>query len=130
MLKINCKGTILVVEDEASLQKAILLKLKKDDFQVVISATVDEAISQLKKEKEVCLIWLDHYLLGKKNGLDFVAEIKQNEKWKNIPIFVVTNTTSQDKLGDYVNYGVNKYYTKANFRLDEIIRDINQELNK
>jgi CheY-like chemotaxis protein len=130
MSETNNKRVILVVEDEKPLQRAISLKLNKNDFEVVIAATADQAIEQLKKTKKISAIWLDHYLLGNTNGLDFVSIIKKNKEWQNIPIFVVTNTTSQDKMSEYVDSGINKFYTKANFRLDEIIKDINEAFNK
>jgi len=70
-------------------------------------------------------IWLDHYLLGKETGLDFVAKIKaQDGKWKNIPIFVVSNTASSSNVHSYMRLGVSKYYVKAEHRLDEIINEI------
>jgi CheY-like chemotaxis protein len=62
--------------------------------------------------------------MGKENGLDFVADIKNNVDWKSIPVFVVSNTASPDKVHSYMQLGVDKFYTKANFRLDEIIGDI------
>jgi hypothetical protein len=41
-----------------------------------------------------------------------------------VPIFVVSNTASADKVQSYLQLGVNKYYTKADYRLDDIIKDI------
>lgn len=48
----------------------------------------------------------------------------EGSKWKDVPIFVVSNTASADKVQSYLQLGVNKYYTKADYRLDDIIKDI------
>ncbi len=71
------------------------------------------------------VIWLDHYLLGKESGLDFVVWCKEEAAdYKNIPIFVVSNTATPEKIQTYLRLGINKYYVKAERRLDEIIKEI------
>jgi CheY-like chemotaxis protein len=116
--------TILVVEDEKPLLEAIHIKLEKSGFGVVTARTAEQAYGLLEDLAKVDIIWLDHYLLGKENGLDLVAKIKNDERYKNIPIFIVSNTASSEKVQSYINLGVNKYYIKSNYRLDNIIEDI------
>jgi len=116
--------TVLVMEDEQPLIEAITAKLKMSGYQTVSARSVEQGINLLKDDVQIDVIWLDHYLFGKEDGLDFVAEIKNNEKWKNIPIFVVSNTASPDKVKHYIHLGVDKYYVKAEHRLDEIISEI------
>ena len=117
--------TILVIEDERPLAEAIKVKLEKNGFSVVTTRTIKQTFDYLEDIGVVDVIWLDHYLLGKENGLDFVTQLKASDgKWKNIPIFVVSNTASPDKVQSYIRLGVNKYYTKADHRLDQIITEI------
>lgn len=129
MVKVISKN-ILVVEDETPLQQAIKAKLEKGGFSVVSARSVEQAVGFLEDIGKIDVIWLDHYLLGRENGLDFVAKVKNHKDWKNIPIFVVSNTASQDKVKAYLGLGVKKYYTKADYRLDSIISDINDLLVK
>jgi len=124
------KHIILVVEDERPLQEAIKAKLTTEGFEVVTARAVREALNFLKDIKGIEVIWLDHYLLGQEDGLDFVAAVKANRVWNKIPIFVVSNTASPDKVQTYLRLGVHKYYTKADNRLDQIIKDIKIFLNK
>ena len=118
-------ANILVVEDERPLADAIKAKLERSGFAVVSSRTVEQALSYLEDIGAVDAVWLDHYLLGKEDGLDFVTKLKAHDgRWQQIPIFVVSNTASPDKVQSYIRLGVNKYYTKADHRLDEIISEI------
>jgi two-component system, OmpR family, phosphate regulon response regulator PhoB len=120
------KKTILVVEDEKPLMDAVKKKLDLGGFDVVTARSVDQALSYLKDLEQVDLVWLDHYLIGKENGLDLVAKMKSDgSKWKKIPIFVVSNTATPDKVQSYLHLGIDKYFTKADYRLDDIIKDIN-----
>lgn len=122
--------TILVVEDEKPLQNVIQNKLKIEGFEVLTAREISQAVEYLNEVDKIDGIWLDHYLLGSENGLDLVIKVKNNEKWKHIPIFVVSNTASPDKIDSYLKLGVEKYFTKANYRLDEIIGDIKKTLKE
>jgi CheY-like chemotaxis protein len=121
---------VLVLEDEVPLQNAIKLKLGKNGFDVVTARNVKQALNHLVDIVKVDLIWVDHYLLGNETGLDFVIKLKNDKKWKSIPIIAVSNTASSDKIKSYLALGVNKYYAKSDFRLDEIITDIDKILKK
>ncbi|HNX11305.1 MAG TPA: response regulator [bacterium] len=122
---------VLVVEDEKPLSEAIKLKLEKSDFAVVTARSMEQAVKYLEDEVKIDVIWLDHYLLGRGSGLDLVAKVKEpGSPWQKIPIFVVSNTASPDKVNSYLRLGVNKYYTKTDYRLDQIIGDIQDLLEK
>lgn len=121
---------ILVVEDEKPLQDAIRIKLEKNNFNVLTARSVEQALNYLKDVEQIDIIWLDHYLFGQADGLDFVSEVKNNKQWQAIPIFVVSNTASAEKVKAYLNLGINKYYVKSEKRLDEIICDIKNYLNE
>ncbi len=122
------RRTVLIVEDEKPLLNAIRIKLENSGFDVLTTRTLDQALHYMEDIPKVDVIWLDHYLLGKGTGLDFVVAIKNNEKWKEIPIFVVSNTASPEKVRSYIKFGVTKYYTKADYRLDQIITDMREML--
>ncbi|MDR3558665.1 MAG: response regulator [Candidatus Pacebacteria bacterium] len=145
------KKTILVIEDERPLLAAVNEKLEKSGFGVIAARSVDqvfnanlekndmgiisastikEALEYLGNLEHVDAIWLDHNLLGKENGLDFVKKIKANGgSWKKVPIFVISNTENPKTIKSYVELGISKYYIKSNHRLDQIIKDIKASLS-
>ena len=146
--KLKKQKKILVIEDERPLLEAIKIKLEKSGFGVIAARSVEQAFNtKAKIEKngfgiitiqsieqaldylddleQVDAIWLDHELLGKEDGLDFVTKFKANGgRWNKIPIFVVSNMTNPSKVQSYVSLGVTKYYVKVDHRLEEIIKDI------
>ena len=123
--------TALVIEDERPLAKIIQAKFEKGGFDVITARTVDQGLDYLEEVPGIDVIWLDHYLPGDKNGLDFVAKIKSpGSKWVKIPVFVVSNTASNSNVRSYLQLGVTKYSVKAEHRLDEIIEDIRLFLDK
>ncbi len=149
---INKKKTILVIEDERPLLEVVNSRLMKKGFGVITARSVDqvfnagleqnglgiiasksikEALEYLKDLEKIDAIWLDHNLLGKENGIDFMKKLKNNGGlWNKIPIFVISNTENSKTIKSYVDLGVSKYYIKSNHKLDEIIKDINESLDR
>ena len=129
-IKTEKRKIILLIEDERPLVQVIEAKLEKAGFDVVSARTIDQGLNYLEDIKVVAAVWLDHYLLGEKTGLDFIAKLKSTDsKWVNVPIFVVSNTASSGNLRSYMRLGVTKYFVKAEHRLDQITKDIKEYLN-
>jgi DNA-binding NtrC family response regulator len=127
---INQKKIALVLEDERSLLEAIKIKLEKNNYEVISSRNMDQAKEFINKLPKIDVIWLDHYLIGKGDGLDFIVWCKQetNVKCNSIPIFVVSNSVSSNKIASYVSLGATKFFVKSNHKLDEIIKEIDKSL--
>ena len=122
------KKTILVLEDERTLAKAVRDALTGRGFEVALVNNVKDGLEQMKNLGHVDAIWLDHYLLGSGNGVDFVVEIKSRAEWQTIPIFVVSNTASTTNIRSYIQLGVHNYYTKADYDINQIISDVEYAL--
>ncbi len=128
--KAKKEKVVLVIEDERPLVEAINTKLEQNGLVVITARTVEQALHYLEDIAAIDAVWLDHYLLGSDNGLDFVAKIKSaSSKWKKIPIFVVSNTASSTNVQSYIRLGVKKYYVKAGHRLEGIIKEIKSFLD-
>ena len=118
------KTTILILEDERQLARAVREMFSQRGFEAIVVSRVGDGIKELQNRKRVDVIWLDHYLLGTENGLDFVVEVKNNPEWRSIPIFVVSNNASTTNIKSYIQLGVSNYYTKADYDISQIITDI------
>lgn len=120
--------TIMVVEDETLLLQAITKKLKLSGMDVLSCASGQQAVDYLKNLEELPdAVWLDYYLKDM-NGLAFMQELKQDPVWGTIPVIVVSNSASPDKVHNMLALGAKKYILKAEYRLDEIIAMIREFL--
>ena len=126
----DSKKTILVIEDELPLLEAIQRKLENVGFKTLTAQNTENAMSQLQEGAVIDLVWLDHYIFGKEPGLLFIAELKNEPKWSKIPVFVVSNASGPEKKQAYMSLGADKYYTKVDYKLEDICRDIEEFLNK
>ena len=113
--------TIMVVEDETLLLQAITKKLKLSGMDVLSCASGQQAVDYLDSVDELPdAIWLDYYLKDM-NGLAFMHQLKEKPEWADIPVLVVSNSASPDKVSNMLALGAKKYILKAEYRLDEII---------
>lgn len=118
------KPTVLVVEDEWLLLKAISKKLELNGITALPYDNGNEAIRYLHSLSDSSnlpdVIWLD-YQLKDMDGLEFIDKLKKINKCAQIPVIVVSNSASEAKVHTMLALGVKEYVLKAKYRLDEII---------
>jgi len=111
----------MVVEDESMLLRAICKKLKMNGISTISATKGSQALDYLKSLPDLPdAIWLDYYL-NEMNGLVFMGKLKKDPKLANIPVFVISNSASPEKVHQMLALGVKKYILKADHRLDELI---------
>ncbi|SRR5258708_6342567 len=119
--------TIMVIEDEELLLKAIVSKLEHNNIHVLpfeSGAKALEFLLQLTSQLPDA-IWLD-YFLKDMNGLEFMQQLNTHTHLQRIPVIVVSNSASPQKVHSMLALGAKKYILKAEHRLDDIIDIINQ----
>lgn len=120
------KPIVMAVEDEPLLLKAIAKKLESSNITAIWCLTGEQAFDYLQTNEELPdAIWLDFYLTDMEGDL-FMKKLKANKKWANIPVIVVSNTASPDKVKTMLALGAKKYLVKAEHRLDEIVKVVQQ----
>lgn len=113
--------TVMVVEDESLLLEAITKKLKLSGLDVLSCASGQQAIDYLGSIDHMPdIVWLDYYLKDM-DGLAFMETLKSDPSWQKIPVMVVSNSASPEKVHHMLTLGAKKYILKAEYRLDEII---------
>lgn len=118
------KLKVMIIEDEEMLLFAINKKMENVGIQTQSFATAKEALDFLSTAEDLPdAIWLDYYLKDM-NGIEFMHELKKNEKHANIPVVVVSNSANDEKVSAMIAMGVKKYFLKADHRLEEMIEEI------
>jgi DNA-binding response OmpR family regulator len=113
---------ILIVEDDTQIDKIYLDKLSKEGYVVDIALAGNTGLLKLA-ENDYGLVILDIMLPGHMNGFDVLEKMKMNEKFKNIPVIVLTNLDSEEKTAKEV--GANMYLIKSNVTIEEVINKVN-----
>ncbi len=114
------KKTILVVEDDFFVSRAYAIKLEKENLNVQSVTDGEAAIDYLKKNEVPNLVLLD-LMIPKKSGFEVLKEIKENEKWKNIPVIILSNLGQESDIKKGKEMGAAEYIIKADVDIEEII---------
>jgi DNA-binding response OmpR family regulator len=118
---------ILVVDDEADLVETIRFPLEMEGFNVLVSYNGEDALNQARKENPD-LILLD-LMLPKLDGYKVCRLLKFDERYKHIPILMLTaKTQEKDKLLGKET-GADEYITKP-FDIDDLMKRVKVYLNK
>ena len=121
----NYKKTVLIVEDDVMLQKALKDKLLHEEFNVLTANDGAEGL-ELALGKHPDVITLD-MSMPKKDGFAFMDEIRQDPWGKTAHIIVLTNSVADDKMvSKIVAYQPSYYLIKSNTSLGEIVSKVTE----
>ena len=84
----NGPASILLIEDNETMRLLYKHQLVADGYNVLDAADAQDGFKILQNQK-VDLLLLD-ILLPDKNGLDLLAEIRQDMKFANLPVLLLT----------------------------------------
>ena len=118
---------ILVVDDEVDLVKTIRFPLEMEGYAVLVSHNGEDALNQARKENPD-LILLD-IMLPKLDGYKVCRLLKFDERYKHIPILMLTAKTQEKYKILGMETGADEYITKP-FDIDELVEKVKSYLNK
>lgn len=118
---------ILIIDDDATFQKAMYAKLELLTYQVVTASDGEEGLSKAISEKPD-LILLD-IKMPKLDGIGFLKKLRASGNIHNIPIIITSNLSTIDKISEGVALGVRGYIIKSNETLDTIVKEVETILN-
>lgn len=117
---------ILIVDDEVDLVETVRFPLEIEGFDTLVSYNGEDALNQARKEKPDLII-LD-LMLPKLDGYKVCRLLKFDERYKHIPILMLTaKTQEKDKiLGKET--GADEYITKP-FEMDHLLAKVKKYLS-
>lgn len=119
-------ASILVVEDEKSLNEAYVLILKREGYDVSSAFNGEEAL-QIAKQAEPDLILLD-LRMPKMDGVEFLKKYNPSKNHPKVKIIIFSNYDDEKEVGDAMKYGATRYILKAWSSPSELIKLVRESL--
>jgi two-component system alkaline phosphatase synthesis response regulator PhoP len=118
---------ILVVDDEVDLVETVRFPLEMEGYHVLVSYNGEDALSQARKENPD-LILLD-LMLPKLDGYKVCRLLKFDERYKHIPILMLTAKTQEKDKVLGLETGADEYITKP-FEMEYLLEKVKAYLSK
>ena len=120
-------GKIFIIEDETSIIQLVQHNLEKEGFIVSSSENGNEGLKQLKKF-EPNLLLLD-WMLPDLSGIEICKNIRKDNKFKSLPIIMLTAKGEEEDKIKGLDSGVDDYLTKP-FSFNELLARIKAVLRR
>ena len=107
---------VLVVEDEPDAQ-TLLRFILEPKYEVITASSGEEMRRQLEAHPErVSLVLMDLKLEGDEDGVTLTKHLRNESRWKGIPIVALTACATGDDLRRAVEAGCDDYVPKPFYR--------------
>ena len=116
---------VLVVDDLESIREMISHFLSNNGFEVIKANDGIDALTYTDG-REIDLILTDLHM-PKMNGIEFIKEVRQIEKYKYIPILFLTTETKMSTKMEAKKAGATGWLVKP-FKEDKLIKVIKKVL--
>src|SRR3989338_4953265 len=104
------KHKVLIVEDEIELLEVLADRFKQEGF-IVLSARNGEEGLQLALEELPDIILLD-LIMPKMDGMTALKKLRQDPKGKDVPVILLTNLSTSDKIAEALQNEAYDYLVK------------------
>ena len=111
-------GRILVADDDESLVKTLTWILKEHGYDVAVCPGGDGLLAKLEEIKPALLL-LD-IMMPKVDGLQLLERLKQDERYKDLPVLMVSSMPPEDATVKALGLGAADFIAKP-FRVRELL---------
>ena len=117
---------ILLVEDDEIVIEILLKKLEAEGYDITIARNGNEGMEEMRKEKQD-LILLD-MVMPEKGGMEVLEEIHSDEKLREIPVVIISNSGQEVELEKAKDLGIKDWLIKTEFDPKEVIAKVKKHI--
>lgn len=118
----------MIVADDSRLIRGIIEKTATAiGFQVFQAANGKEALDLLETNGEYISLVLLDWNMPMMNGIDVLRNMRANDRFKKIPVLMVSTESEEDKIKEAIDAGASGYLAKP-FKPDKLTNAIHQVL--
>lgn len=119
---------ILLVEDEEMLASMYETKFKKEGYTIAVAHDGEEGVA--KAEAGAFTVVLLDIILPKLDGFAVLKKLRENEKYKTVPIIMLTNLGQEEDIKKGSDLGASGYLVKSNVTPTQVIAKVREILAK
>ncbi len=114
----DAPSTVMVVDDSLTVRKATQRLLAREGYDVMLAKDGVDALRQLQdRQPEVMLVDIE---MPRMDGFDLTRNVRRDERFRDIPIVMITSRTADKHRNLALSLGVDAYLGKP-YREDELL---------
>jgi two-component system, OmpR family, phosphate regulon response regulator PhoB len=122
------KPRILVVDDDAALQRLVSTLLNRANMMPLSATTAGEAAQILKQDPLPQIVILD-MMLPDVSGIEFLKQMRSKERFDYLPIIILSALADPDRIREGLTIGADRYLTKP-YLANNLISTVQELLRK
>lgn len=119
--------TILIIDDNEDLRALLEFILQREGYTITQAVNGDEALKFVGTDKLPSLILLD-IMMPYRDGFEILDALNNDEKWKDIPVVMLTARHETNKMDRAYKLGITSYVIKP-FKPEALLAEIKQILH-
>ena len=119
--------TIMIVDDSMTVRRATTKTLEKYNYNIITAKDGEDALEQL--QIIVPNLILSDIEMPKMDGFDLLKNIRNIDKYKNIPVVMITSRTAEKHKNHALTLGANGFLGKPYIE-EELINEIERLIKK
>jgi two-component system chemotaxis response regulator CheY len=118
------KKRILVVDDSRTLRRSVGMALDLLDVDIEEAENGCHGLEVLERESGCFDLILLDWFMPEMNGQEFLEKVKSDDRYKEIPVIMLTTATEKMKMIQAIRTGARHYITKPFSQEDLLVRVI------
>jgi DNA-binding response OmpR family regulator len=128
MEKSKGKSVVLIVDDEESLRHVLADKLSFVGFAVLEAQNGEEGLDiALSSHPDIILLDI---VMPVMDGISMLKHLREDKWGRGVKVIMLTNLDGDGKVADAVVWGTPEYLVKSNWKLEDVVAKIQEQLNK
>ncbi len=121
------KPHILIIEDDPYILRVYERKFQQEGFQITTARDGADGVEKLQANPpDVILLDL---VMPKKDGFEFIRDLKRLFPHKNIPVVVLTNLGQEHDVQRAEHLGISSYLLKSNMSIQDVFERVRDTLH-
>lgn len=117
---------LLIIEDDKFMSNALRVRFQEEGFELKQVFNGEEGLEILKTfTPNIIIIDL---MMPKLDGFETLKKIKEQEKFKDIPVIIASNLGQEEDIKKGMDLGAAGYVVKSDVSLDDIVALIKKHL--
>ena len=122
-------GKIFIAEDDLAIRRMYEFGFKLFGYEVESASDGEKALETIEAMEPLPVAILLDIMMPKLSGFEVLQQLKANDKFKNIPVVVLTNLSGRDDIEKALELGAELCLVKSQYDPKEVVEKVKEVID-